>query len=625
MLRIILLGFLIVISTSWGTIPSPVIDSTKLYVYEVVVKKLEDSQIKYPFKLPIHLIPYDQRVDQYRSIGSAFYLAGIGFVSAAHVFDLHQLSHQNEFYIRDHQKNVYPITQVKTYSAYQDVIIFEVDGVTLKKGLLLAEDPEYYQKVFSVGNALGEGVIIREGLLTSKTSEVKSGEWKWLRFSAPVSPGNSGGPLLDQHGKVLGVISKKSPNENLNYALPMAEALSINSRYAYDVRDVLITFSTINLIGEIPYQNKTKLPSSTKQIQQDFYQKFLKFYIEKKKRSLKDHHNIIFPKGKGVDKIKYSVNSKVLPVLIAQNLDDEWKTIIPNFIRKQTKRYGDIYLGNYDFFQIVVYRKLFNEKVKDLINKPQEMMDRILETGVVKRSIMNQQIRVASLGHPKVQNVNQDDYGRKWFVFQWDKKHSDSHVYLIVLPSPSGFVALVAELPGKESEKLYDLLSLRTYLLVNHFGHLSEWKQFLQDRFLCGKIFNDVSLRFGNDEGELKSHFATVKLNKKWIDVSDKTMLMIDFGFNQSNQYLSRQIRFTNDEQVEFVVGFKEKPEEDSSVSLWQDWNELVRDNRHLLNSSKKVARRAFYWNTLGLPEHKKSIKDAFVSSVKITYEGYYD
>ncbi|HPY53987.1 MAG TPA: hypothetical protein PK505_08365, partial [Treponemataceae bacterium] len=58
-------------------------------------------------------------------------------------------------------------------------------------------------EVFSVGNALGDGIVIRNGVYTSTTYEDQNGEWKWIRFSAAASPGNSGGPLLQVKGRCL--------------------------------------------------------------------------------------------------------------------------------------------------------------------------------------------------------------------------------------------------------------------------------------------------------------------------------------------------------------------------------------------------------------------------------------
>jgi len=46
-----------------------------------------------------------------------------------------------------------------------------------------------------------------------------------LQFSAPISPGNSGGPLLDMDGKVVGITTFIKPGgQNLNFAIPVNEA-----------------------------------------------------------------------------------------------------------------------------------------------------------------------------------------------------------------------------------------------------------------------------------------------------------------------------------------------------------------------------------------------------------------
>src|SRR5690606_36486874 len=106
------------------------------------------------------------------------------------------------------------------------------------------------QTVYSVGNAYGTGVVLRDGLYTSDTPEQQDGRWNWMRFSAAASPGNSGGPLLDQDGKVIGVVMAKSPNENLNYALPIGllmEApegvadIDVRTSYQFDVFDSTIS------------------------------------------------------------------------------------------------------------------------------------------------------------------------------------------------------------------------------------------------------------------------------------------------------------------------------------------------------------------------------------------------
>src|SRR6185295_7280583 len=125
--------------------------------------------------------------------------------------------------------------RVLKFSAHQDFVVFTARGITAQPltatGTATVDAP-----VFAVGNALGEGVVIRDGLLTSMTPEDQDGRWKWLRYSAATSPGNSGGPLLNAAGQVIGVVIGKSPNDHLNYALPIEHVLSAGSEAGIDVR-----------------------------------------------------------------------------------------------------------------------------------------------------------------------------------------------------------------------------------------------------------------------------------------------------------------------------------------------------------------------------------------------------
>ena len=116
------------------------------------------------------------------------------------------------------------------YSNHEDFVVFTVSGAPAVTPLATNTAAALDDPVFAVGNALGEGIVIRDGLLTSLTPEAQDGRWKWLRFSAAASPGNSGGPLLDSQGRVIGLVARKSPNENLNFALPIDRVLNATDK-----------------------------------------------------------------------------------------------------------------------------------------------------------------------------------------------------------------------------------------------------------------------------------------------------------------------------------------------------------------------------------------------------------
>lgn len=77
-------------------------------------------------------------------------------------------------------------------------------------------------KVFAIGNpGLGNQVLeqsISEGIVSSVDRKIDGNVY--LQHTAAVNPGNSGGPLLDDHGRVVGVITLKAELENVSFAIP---------------------------------------------------------------------------------------------------------------------------------------------------------------------------------------------------------------------------------------------------------------------------------------------------------------------------------------------------------------------------------------------------------------------
>jgi S1-C subfamily serine protease len=68
---------------------------------------------------------------------------------------------------------------------------------------------------------MGLSESIAQGIVSAIYSD-------YVQFDAPISSGNSGGPLLDVHGNVVGIvtmISRSHDNvivQNLNLAIPVA-------------------------------------------------------------------------------------------------------------------------------------------------------------------------------------------------------------------------------------------------------------------------------------------------------------------------------------------------------------------------------------------------------------------
>lgn len=74
------------------------------------------------------------------------------------------------------------------------------------------------EAVIVIGNPIGLEHTMTDGMVSSR--RVYEGK-KYIQMSAPASPGNSGGPVFNEYGDVIGVTVAKLWGENLNLAIPI--------------------------------------------------------------------------------------------------------------------------------------------------------------------------------------------------------------------------------------------------------------------------------------------------------------------------------------------------------------------------------------------------------------------
>ncbi|HEX2646719.1 MAG TPA: S1C family serine protease [Candidatus Dormibacteraeota bacterium] len=88
----------------------------------------------------------------------------------------------------------------------------------------IATRPKVGTTVMAVGSPLGLSGTISVGVVSGFHSIEGS---DFLQFSAPISPGNSGGPVVDAHGRVVAIASAKFVGdgvEGLSLAIPIQTA-----------------------------------------------------------------------------------------------------------------------------------------------------------------------------------------------------------------------------------------------------------------------------------------------------------------------------------------------------------------------------------------------------------------
>jgi S1-C subfamily serine protease len=76
------------------------------------------------------------------------------------------------------------------------------------------------ERVVAIGHPLGLGDTVSDGLVSAIRQVDK--DFTVMQISAPIAHGSSGGPLLDDHGDVVGIAFMVSEEgQNLNFAIPV--------------------------------------------------------------------------------------------------------------------------------------------------------------------------------------------------------------------------------------------------------------------------------------------------------------------------------------------------------------------------------------------------------------------
>ena len=97
---------------------------------------------------------------------------------------------------------------------------------------------------------LGNEIKVTDGIISSKSGY--QGDITTYQISAPVQPGNSGGPLFDKNGNILGVVNAGVPGaENVGYAIKTSYLLNLLDAFSIESAS-----PTSNTISSLPLTSK---------------------------------------------------------------------------------------------------------------------------------------------------------------------------------------------------------------------------------------------------------------------------------------------------------------------------------------------------------------------------------
>ncbi len=470
--------------------------------FEVVQLKPEPDPLSYEKPLPLELIPFRERTDKYRSIGTAFAIAKNRFVTASHVLVAGAGSQYGAPALRDASGNIFPIDTIIKYSSGEDYAVFTVRSAPAVVPLATRARPPLNEPVFAVGNAFGEGVVIRDGLYTSDTPEELDGRWKWLRFSAAASPGNSGGPLVDRNGKVVGVVLRKSANENLNFAVAIEQVLSGSEEWALFEGRSAYRPAVMRSADATESKEQVALPKSAP----DFYAAVLttlSVMVAKQHAEYRQRHaEQTFPHGIGSAELLHSLYGAHFPRLITEGESGTWGVPEQQTRKAQLNANGSLEIGGGKNDVLARLRVPDDVSVASLFDDSKLFMDLLLKGAPVQRPVGSDSVRVTSMGKAQQEYWYTDSYGRNWQMRTWAVPYNDTMLITLALPTPDGCVLLVAQSPSQLQDPIREeLKQLTDFVYVSFSGKLQQWRDYLAQPALQPKAVRALDLQFGYGKG----------------------------------------------------------------------------------------------------------------------------
>lgn len=112
----------------------------------------------------------------------------------------------------------------------RDVLLLKLphtDYQTIQVGN--SDDVKPGQKIYAIGNPMGLENTISEGLVSGIRDSVTDIKMKFIQISASLSPGSSGGAVINSKGELIGISSMgMKEGQNLNFAIPINEVFDIH-------------------------------------------------------------------------------------------------------------------------------------------------------------------------------------------------------------------------------------------------------------------------------------------------------------------------------------------------------------------------------------------------------------
>lgn len=160
------------------------------------------------------------------AVGSGFVIDPQGYIATNH----HVIEDADEISVVFHDGSTLPASVVGTDLA-TDLALIKVDPPKPLAAVAWgdSESVEVGDWLMAIGNPFGLGSTVTTGILSARSRDIEQGPYdEFLQTDAAINRGNSGGPLLDMQGRVIGIntaiFSPTGGSVGIGFAVPSSLA-----------------------------------------------------------------------------------------------------------------------------------------------------------------------------------------------------------------------------------------------------------------------------------------------------------------------------------------------------------------------------------------------------------------
>ncbi|MBQ6020994.1 MAG: trypsin-like peptidase domain-containing protein [Clostridia bacterium] len=174
------------------------------------------------YTVEISVEAHDDYYGDYTATGSGFYISEDGLL----ITNYHVIDCAKTVTVIHSDGTEHNVSVIEAYDKNVDLAILRVDDVQgITPAVICKEPVETGDVIYTLGSSLGLTGTFTQGIVSnaSRVDKTFNASMTYIQFDAAITNGNSGGPLINDRGEVVGIIDwGYNEGQNLNFAIPVS-------------------------------------------------------------------------------------------------------------------------------------------------------------------------------------------------------------------------------------------------------------------------------------------------------------------------------------------------------------------------------------------------------------------